>query len=153
RLLGLTPIDLELEGSAGESGFGDRRRYLSEATSKGLKQLGRRAQLTLGTIVRGAWALVLSRYTGARDVVFGETVSGRPPELPGVESMVGLFINTLPVRVDVDPAQRLGDWLAALQERQAEQRQYEYSPLHRVQAWSGLPAGQRLFDTLFVFEN
>ena len=153
RLLGVTPTVLELEAGEGEDGFDEKRRSLSEETSAGLKGLGRRAQLTLGTLVRGAWALVLSRYTGERDVVFGETVSGRPAELAGVESMVGLFINTLPVRVDVEPARRLGEWLLALQDGQAEQRQYEYSPLHRVQAWSGLTAGRRLFDTLFVFEN
>ena len=155
RLRGVVPTVLELEPPppGGDAGYGEQGRLVSEETTAGLRELGRRAQLTLGTLVRGAWALVLSRYAGERDVVFGETVSGRPPELAGVESMVGLFINTLPVRVGVDPGRKLGEWLAALQERQTEQRQYEFSPLHRVQAWSGLAPGQRLFDTLFVFEN
>ncbi|MCP4660016.1 MAG: AMP-binding protein, partial [bacterium] len=81
------------------------------------------------------------------------TVSGRPAELPGVESIAGLFINTLPVRMQVDPGALLVPWLERLQARQAELRRYEHSPLDQVQKWSGLPAGQALFDHILVFEN
>ena len=76
---------------------------LSQSTTRSLKELAGRHQLTLNTIVQGAWALLLSRYSGSSDVMFGCVVSGRPADIAGVEAMVGLFINTLPVRVRVPP--------------------------------------------------
>ncbi|MGH3671943.1 MAG: non-ribosomal peptide synthetase, partial [Pseudonocardiaceae bacterium] len=102
---------------------------------------------------QAAWALLLSRYSGAADVVFGSTVSGRPASLPGVESMVGLFINTLPVRVAVTPGAVVGEWLSAIQDQHAELRQYEYSSLVDVQKWSAVPQREPLFRSIFVFEN
>ena len=118
-----------------------------------LKEFARRQGLTLNTVVQGAWALLLSRYSGERDVLFGAVVSGRPAALPGVETMVGLFINTLPVRVEVEGGERVGDWLRALQEQQVETRQYEYSPLVQVQGWSDVPRSLPLFESILVFEN
>src|SRR5262249_31093073 len=90
------------------------------------------------------------------DVVFGVTVSGRPAELPGVEGMVGLFINTLPVRLDLaqgPTAPRLLAWLAEQQRDRVELRQHEHSPLVRVQAWSEVPRGRALFESILAFEN
>ena len=104
-------------------------------------------------MVQGAWAVLLSRYSGEDDVVFGVTVSGRPAALPGIESMVGLFINTLPVRVRSIPARRSSPGCATLQERQSKLRQYEHSPLVDVQGWSEVPRGTPLFETIVVFEN
>ncbi len=118
-----------------------------------LQDAARKHRLTLNTLVQGAWALVLSRYSGQQDVVFGATVSGRPPELEGVEEMVGLFINTLPVRVRVAPEMPVADWLWQLQKEQLESRQYEYSPLRRVQGWSEVKRGSPLFQSIVVFEN
>ncbi len=126
---------------------------ISETTTADLQTLARQQQLTLNTLVQGAWALLLARYSGQQDVVFGATVSGRPTAQAGVESMVGLFINTLPLRVQVAPRQPLLPWLQELQARQAEARQYEYSPLAQIQGWSEVPRGQPLFDSLLVFEN
>ena len=91
--------------------------------------------------MQGAWALLLSRYSGEEDVAFGATVSGRPPDLAGVESMVGLFINTLLVRVQVATDDSLLPWLKRLQSQMVELRQYEYSPLVEVQRWSEIPRG------------
>jgi amino acid adenylation domain-containing protein/non-ribosomal peptide synthase protein (TIGR01720 family) len=118
-----------------------------------LKEFARRQQLTLNTVVQGAWALLLSRYSGERDVMFGAVVSGRPAALPGVETMVGLFINTLPVRVEVGGDERVGDWLRGLQQQQGETRQYEFSPLVQVQGWSDVPRSLPLFESILVFEN
>jgi len=118
-----------------------------------LRDAARKHRLTLNTLVQGAWALVLSRYSGQHDVVFGATVSGRPPELEGVEEMVGIFINTLPVRVRVAPEMPVADWLWQLQKEQFESRQYEYSPLTRVQGWSEVKRGSPLFQSIVVFEN
>jgi hypothetical protein len=126
---------------------------LSAATTAALQELARQQQVTLNTIVQGAWALLLSRYSGQHDVVFGTVVSGRPAELVGVEKMVGPFINTLPVRVQVKPEARLIEWLKQLQAQQAEVRRYEYSPLVQVQVWSDMPRGVSLFESLLAFEN
>ena len=97
--------------------------------------------------------MLLSRYSGQEDVVFGATVAGRPTDLVGIESMIGLFINTLPVRVRVSPEALLLPWLQELQSQQVEARQYEYSPLVQVQGWSDVPRGLPLFESLLVFEN
>ncbi|XVQ85648.1 amino acid adenylation domain-containing protein [Microbispora siamensis] len=106
--------------------------------------------LTLNTLVQGAWAIVVGQLTGRRDVVFGATVSGRPAELAGVEGMIGLFINTLPVRVRLDPEPPMLDILAGLQDRQSELMAHQHLGLAHIRRQAG--AGD-LFDTLLVFEN
>ena len=132
---------------------GERQHELSVDRSAALQEFCRRHQLTLNTLVQGAWALVLSCYSGQDDVVFGAVVSGRPAELRGADAMIGLFINTLPVRVRLHGEDRLLDWLKELQVRQAEARQYECSPLVEIQGWSEVPRGQPLFESLLAFEN
>ncbi|HVH13658.1 MAG TPA: condensation domain-containing protein, partial [Longimicrobium sp.] len=118
-----------------------------------LLTLARDLAVTPNTVVQGAWALLLSRYAGRDDVVFGATVSGRPAGLPGVERMVGLFINTLPVRVWVDADQPVRGWLTGVQHHQAEARQHEHARLLDVQGWSEAPREHPLFGSLVVFEN
>ncbi len=139
------------EGEGG--GHAEHWEVLGEAETEELRAAARRGRVTLGTLAQGAWALVLGRYCGAEDVLYGATVSGRPAELAGAEEMVGLFINTLPVRVAVPGEAEAGAWLGELQERLAELRGYEHTPLVEVQGWSGVARGEALFDTLFVFEN
>jgi len=159
RLKGFTsPTRLDVEwgdGAARVMGgeFAEELIGLGENLSEELRRVAREWHLTLNTVVQGSWAVLLSRYSGQRDVVFGATVSGRPGELAGVERMVGLFINTLPVRVEMRENERVAEWLKRLQEEQAEQRQYEYSPLVEVQGWSEAPRGAPLFENLLVFEN
>ena len=126
---------------------------LSEETTAALQALARGAQVTLGTLIQAGWALLLARTTGERDLVFGVTVSGRPPDLPGVESMVGLFINTVPLRAKVAAEIPLFDWLRDLQQRQVESRQFEHVPLPEVQGWSEVPRKAQLFESLVIFEN
>ncbi|MGH3777951.1 MAG: non-ribosomal peptide synthase/polyketide synthase, partial [Pseudonocardiaceae bacterium] len=126
---------------------------LGTQDSARLQQVAKRNGLTVNTIVQGAWALLLSRYSGARDVVFGTTVSGRPAELPGVESMVGMFINTVPTRASVHDGQEVLSWLRELQAAQIESRRFDFVSLAQLQAWSDLPAGSTLFDSMVVFEN
>ncbi|WP_344977624.1 condensation domain-containing protein, partial [Salinactinospora qingdaonensis] len=127
--------------------------FFSEAETARLQDFAQQHRLTLNTLLQGCWALLLSRYTGTDDVVFGTVVSGRPAEVEGIERMVGLFINTLPLRVHVPNHSTSLDWLHNLQEQNMQMRQYEYSPLNQVQQWSELPANAPLFETLFVFEN
>ncbi|WP_158892622.1 non-ribosomal peptide synthetase [Amycolatopsis anabasis] len=126
---------------------------LGEAQTQRLRDFAQRNGLTLNTTLQGAWALLLSRYSGERAVCFGTTVSGRPADLPGADEITGIFINTLPVRAEVDDAANVVPWLRALQAAQVEARRFEYVPLTRVQGWSGLPGGVNLFDSIVVFEN
>ncbi|HJT04352.1 MAG TPA: amino acid adenylation domain-containing protein, partial [Pseudonocardiaceae bacterium] len=129
---------------------------LQPQESARLHQVAKRSALTMNTIVQGAWALLLSRYSGERDVVFGTTVSGRPAELTGVESMVGMFINTIPTRVvipDAQSGQQVVAWLRKIQTAQIESRRFDFVSLAQLQAWSDLAAGATLFDSMIVFEN
>ncbi|MCS6844354.1 MAG: condensation domain-containing protein, partial [Caldilineales bacterium] len=128
--------------------------WLDAEATAALQATARALGVTLNTLVAAAWGLLLSRYADADDVVFGATVSGRPADLRGAEGMVGLFINTLPVRVRVAEDQPLGRWLQAFQAQQAELRQYEHTPLVQVQGWSDLrPRDLPLFESILVFEN
>ncbi|MEU9305756.1 condensation domain-containing protein, partial [Streptomyces sp. NPDC048269] len=127
------------------------RLRLTESESAALFAWARSRGLTVNAVVQAAWALVLGQHTGRDDVVFGGTVSGRPPEIPGVESMVGLFINTLPVRVRIDPLEPLGALVDRIQLQQAELMDHQYLGLTDVQAQTSVTG--ELFDTLLVFEN
>ncbi|EME99889.1 non-ribosomal peptide synthetase [Streptomyces mobaraensis NBRC 13819 = DSM 40847] len=123
---------------------------LPAATAAALTALARDHGLTLNTLVQGAWAVLLSRLTGRTDVVFGATVSGRPADIPGVESIVGLFSNTIPVRFTVDEDETVAAALARLQGQQSRLLDHQYAGLADIQAQAGLGT---LFDTLLVFEN
>ncbi|GJL56403.1 MAG: hypothetical protein NPIRA02_35350 [Nitrospirales bacterium] len=133
--------------------YGEQSLRLSEDLASSLSTLVNQAQITLNTVIQGAWTLLLSRYSGDDDVVFGITVSGRPPELPNVESMIGLFLNTLPLRVQLDPALSVLEWLQILFTKNIDIREYEYAPLSHIQRWSDVKNGQPLFESLLLFEN
>lgn len=118
-----------------------------------LQKLARNCSVTLNTVIQGAWAILLNRYSRKEDIVYGITVAGRPPELPGVEGMIGPFINTLPLRVSVSGEKTLDSWLQRLQGQQVQMRQFEHSSLSDIQGWSDVPRGQPLFESLLAFEN
>ncbi|GAA2987876.1 condensation domain-containing protein [Streptosporangium longisporum] len=155
-LAGVTPSRLAvLRPWDPRRGTGDVSRRtvdLPERLGRGLREAAARHRVTFGTLVQGAWAVVLRRYTGRSDVIFGSTSSGRPAELPQVERMVGLFANTLPVRVSVPDDGDVGEWLRDIQDRYAQMRRYEYTPLADIKAWAGTP-GRALFESLVVLEN
>ncbi len=123
---------------------------LSEPLTAALSELGRRQGVTLNTLIQAVWAILLGRLTGRDDVVFGVTVAGRPPEIAGIERMVGLFINTLPLRVRLAPATPLTELLHAVQESQSRLMAHAYVGLAEIQQLAGVG---ELFDTLTVFEN
>ena len=151
-----TRVGADLSHGAGEAGeelFAEEEVWLDDRTSATLKSFSRRNGLTPNTLIQGALALLLSRYTGEGDVLFGVTVSGRPPRLEGSESMVGLFINTLPMRVRVQAERVLLDWLREIQDRSSAMREYEYTPLTEIQGWSEVPRSTPLFEHLMVYEN
>jgi len=133
--------------------YGKEEAKLSAEDTRQLHDMARSYGITLSTLLQGAWALLLSRYNDQADVLFGATVSGRPAELAGVERMVGLFINTIPVRVQVDEQEKVGAWLQAHQRRAFAARQFEHAPLALIQQWSDVPAGTPLFQSILVFEN
>ena len=142
-----TPLGIDRIRPPGWQGededYGEEALRLPAATRDALQALARRHQLTLNTVIQGAWAILLSRCAGQEEVVFGVTVAGRPAEFAGVEAMVGPFINTLPLRVRVPPAAPLLPWLHDLQALTVRLRDYEYSPLVEVQRWSACRAGVR----------
>ena len=155
ELKGFTsPISLPVDTGFNDAGV-PATEYLSLSAelTAALRSLARQHQVTLNTLMQGVWGLLLSHYTGRTDIVFGSVVSGRPHDLDGVESMVGLFINTLPTRIKIEPHATLVSWLKQLQAEQFEARQYEYSPLVQVQRWSEVPRTQPLFEYLMAFEN
>ncbi|WP_261763840.1 non-ribosomal peptide synthetase [Pseudonocardia asaccharolytica] len=126
------------------------RAELPEELTEALRATARRAGLTLNTLLSTAWGLVLAATLGRDDVVFGATVAGRPAEVPGVESIVGLFLNTVPVRVGLDPAEPVRDLLRRVQEARTALLAHEHLGLGEVQRLAGHAP---LFDTLFVLQN
>lgn len=123
---------------------------LAEETAVALESFGRSHGLTMNTLLQGAWALVLAEQLGRDDVVFGAVVSGRPSELPGVAGMVGLFSNTVPVRMTLEPGRPVGEQFAEFQQATLELQNHGYLGLATVERAAGVG---RLFDTLVVYEN
>ncbi|GHI04337.1 non-ribosomal peptide synthetase [Streptomyces cellostaticus] len=144
----LVAADTPLKGEASALG----RVEVPLSIDKG-RELARRAAelgVTLNTLLQGAWAILLAKLTGQQDVVFGAAVNGRPADLPGSDEMVGLFVNTLPIRVFCRPDHSVGGVITELQDRQIALLDHHYYGLADIQRGVGLPA---LFDTIVVFEN
>ncbi|MGK5544758.1 amino acid adenylation domain-containing protein, partial [Streptomyces sp. URMC 127] len=123
---------------------------LSEELTAALMLWARRHELTLNTVVQGVWGVLLGRLLDRRDVVFGATVSGRPPEVAGVGDMVGLFINTLPVRVRWEESESWAQVLTRLQGEQSALLEHQHLGLAEIQQAAG---ARTLFDTTTVFES
>ncbi|MBA6304369.1 non-ribosomal peptide synthetase [Colwellia sp. MB02u-14] len=136
-----------------ETGLKEIDFSIDEATTKRLNKYAKESSTTLNAIVQGIWAYILQQYSGNDSVLFGTTVSGRPADLIDVDSMIGLFINTLPVRVDVDSEQPIKDWLKTLHKNQVYREENAFLPLHVIQKNTGIANGESLFDSLIVFEN
>jgi amino acid adenylation domain-containing protein/non-ribosomal peptide synthase protein (TIGR01720 family) len=129
--------------------------YLSFSKEKtaDLTAFCRDQHITLHTLLQGTWSLLLQAFSGETDLVYGTTVAGRPAELRGVETMVGMMINTLPVRVRMQADVSVRNWLSNLQKSFQNMRQFEYCSLVEIQQWSDMKSNENLFDYLFVFEN
>ncbi|MDU9393633.1 non-ribosomal peptide synthase/polyketide synthase [Pseudomonas sp. zfem002] len=157
-----TPIPSDrpyLREHASESGgmvVGDVYTRLDVADGARLRELAQQHQLTVNTFAQAAWALTLRRLSGDRDVLFGVTVAGRPVDMPQMQRTVGLFINTIALRIGLPrdgQRQSVRQWLSGLLDSNMQLREYEYLPLVNIQELSELPKGMPLFDSLFVFEN
>ncbi|MBG0567780.1 non-ribosomal peptide synthetase [Actinoplanes aureus] len=145
------PTRLAPAGRVAETALPSRRMAdLSEDLTEGLARLAARERVTVSTIVQTLWGVALGAVTGSQDVVFGVTMSGRPAELPGVETMVGLFLNTLPMRVRTGPSERLIDVITRVQREQNLVRGHQHLALSTIQRLAG--EGE-LFDVISIFEN
>ncbi|MFC5743625.1 non-ribosomal peptide synthetase [Dyella tabacisoli] len=154
-LRGATVLNLPRaeDGSAPPTGGHATYKYVFKLDLEATQLFARQHRCTLNTLLQSAWALVLSRYSGSSDIVFGVTIAGRPADLAGVESIVGPFINTLPLRIQVTPQDSIGVLLQEMQQRQSELLEYQHSPLLEVRRWSELPAGAALFENTLVLES
>jgi amino acid adenylation domain-containing protein len=144
----LLPHDVASEGR-----HGNRELRLTAETTAALQAFAAGNQVTMGTLVQGAWALLLARYSGESEVVFGGTRACRKSAIPGAESMIGLFINTLPLRVPVPAEQSLAAWLKDVRARWSALRDYEHTPLAQVQTWSEIPGNLPMFESIVVYDH
>jgi amino acid adenylation domain-containing protein/non-ribosomal peptide synthase protein (TIGR01720 family) len=148
-----TRLNLPARRPADADGANPVEAWLDAEETARLQDWIRRQRITANTLVLGAWARLLQSYANSEDVVFGVTVSGRPASLDGSGEMIGLFINSLPLRVGSGRGMGLLDWLLALQRQQLDMRDFEHSRLPDVQRCADVPAGQPLFETLLAFDN
>jgi amino acid adenylation domain-containing protein/non-ribosomal peptide synthase protein (TIGR01720 family) len=133
------------------SDIGTHHLLIDESDTRLLQEITKTHGVTLNTIFQVAWAILLSRYNHTRDVLFGSVISGRPPEIEGMESMVGLFINTVPVRIQYAEGQCVSDLLCQVQERAIGNEDHSYCPLAEIQSHSEL--GRGMMDHIMAFEN
>ena len=146
------PNELTLE-PARHGGAGTHRFRLSAGLTERLRRLARRENTTLNGVLQGAWALLLGRYTGDEDVVFGATRRCRAGGFEGAEGVVGLLSNTVPVRARMDPGHSVARHLRSVRSLWVRMRPHERTHLSRIQQWSAVPGGTPLFHTLLVFET
>jgi amino acid adenylation domain-containing protein len=127
---------------------------LTAETTVALRDQARRHRVTISMLLQAAWSLVLSRCAGSDDVAFGVVAATRPADVPGIDTMVGLLINTVPLRIAIDRrAATAAHWIAQLRDAQAERDRYSHRSLAEIQTWSGLPRNESLFESVLVFEN
>src|SRR5258708_5295368 len=144
--IGATP-----ERTKGIGVFAEELLVIGNESTVRVEQYVQSRRLTVNTLMQGVWSYLLHRYTGQTDITYGVVVSGRPEDLPDIESRVGMYINTLPLHDRLDEEKEIVAWLQALQEGQVASRQHQYTPLRDIQGWVGVT--EDLFDTILVFDN
>lgn len=149
------PLQLHAASTTEVSSVEDLELILNQVETLQLQQTAKKYQVTQNTLIQAAWALLLARYSSQPDVLFGVTVAGRPTELEGVQQTVGIFINTIPLRIRLPEQinEPVFVWWQRLLEQNAQMRNYEHLPLAEIQTYSKIPYGQPLFESLLVFEN
>lgn len=133
---GPTPLGIA-RADTGETGLRDHRVPLPASLGAALSATAARERLTLATLMQGAWALLLSRYGGQGDVTFGTVLSARPADLPGAEEMIGLFLDTVPVRVQLAEDAGLWPWLRDIQRAQRQREAHGHVAMSDLQGWAG----------------
>ncbi len=150
-----TPFAIDAPRGADERSepFGACETHLSRAMSASLREAALRDGVTVNTLLQAAWAVLLRRYSGESDVVFGATRAGRSTGFADADDMVGLFINTLPMRVAIDDDAPIATLLRGLREQQIALRAHEHTPLASVQSWSAVARGRPLFESALVYDH
>ena len=152
-----SPVSLALPVEASQVCAADRYKALEirlpSALKANLQSVAQRHRVTLNIVVQSVWALLLSRYSGQQDIVFGETRSCRRPVFDGATSVVGVLINTLPIRMQVDQTRPFVGLLEDLRAQHIALRKYERTPLSNMREWSGIPNESQLFESIVVFEE
>ncbi|MBA4057540.1 MAG: non-ribosomal peptide synthetase, partial [Marivirga sp.] len=131
--------------------LGTKQLVFNREVTESLRKTCRENGVTLNTLLQCAWGILLAKYNNVKDVVFGAVVSGRPTELNGIETMVGLFINTIPVRIGYQDDDNVRDLLKRIQDAAVEKETHHYNSLSAIQSISAL--GTALIDHVMVFEN
>jgi amino acid adenylation domain-containing protein len=144
----ITPRALEPAAMRGEQSA-----EISSDVTAALNELARSNGVTTNTLVQGAWAIVLSRFSGEDDVVFGAVRACRHGTIPGADQLVGMCINTVPVRLHVPATAMIVPWLQELREQWVALRQFEHTPLAKIQSWSECPPGRPIFESLVNFQD
>jgi amino acid adenylation domain-containing protein/non-ribosomal peptide synthase protein (TIGR01720 family) len=148
-----TPSRLARDTFHGAVEYASEVVHVASSDFEAVHSFARQHRVTLNTLAQAAWALLLSRASEQKDVVYGLTSSGRPAEIANVDKIVGPCINTVPMRVRIIGDRLITEWLTELHESAAAIRQFEYAPLSDIQSWSELPRGVPLFDTVVAFQN
>ncbi len=150
-----TPLPGASARSSADPGSGPARRnlVLTEARTAVLQSFARQHGLTMNTLVQAAWALLLSRCSGEEQVVFGAVRACRHGSVHGAENIVGLLINTVPVRVAVPPTARVAGWLGGLRQQWVDLRAHEHVPLTALRKWCAVPAGAPFFESIVSYQE
>ncbi|MDM8543253.1 amino acid adenylation domain-containing protein [Desulfococcaceae bacterium HSG9] len=153
QLKGITaPVRLPFPERPNRSGYEEQHFVFDQRTTALINEFTGKHQITLNTIIQGAWALLLSRYSEEDDVIFGVIKSVRHCE-PATPSSVGVYINTLPLRIRISPESDLISWLTYIRQQWIELRKYEHTQLSEIQSWSEVPGSASLFETYLMFDN
>lgn len=144
------PTKLQFLGQSGGNEYRTIQHVLSPSLSESLRSFARNNNLTLNTIIQGSLAILLSRYTWNEDITFGMVSSGRGAES---EKIVGLMLNTLPLRLQISPDEKIKDYLERVQQLTLQVREYEYASLTDIRSWAGLGGTDPLFEIILAFEN
>jgi non-ribosomal peptide synthase protein (TIGR01720 family) len=153
RTTTLAPAQETSVSHATEHRFEHQDQEFSDADGDALLEFAKRHKLTVSTVFQGTWALLMSQRCRKADIVYGSVVSGQSADIDGMSTMVGLFMNTLPMRATVDPEADLLTWLRDFQSHHARFREYEYTPLVDIQRWSAVTPGTPLFDCIVSFQS
>ena len=144
---------LEIAQTATDERHGEQSICLTSTLIEGLREIAQRLKVTVSILVQAAWALMLSRYGGEEDVVFGETRACRRPDFEGTPAVVGVVMNTVPIRVSVNPDQPFRDLVRDLREQHRALRDHERASLSDIREWIGLATSAEMFDSIVVFEE
>ena len=145
-------IDAERPHFAGPA-FGELHEVVPAGLARRVQEIARTHRISEAALTVGAWALLLSRWSGSRDVLLGATMSGRPDRLPGASEIVGMFVATPPLRVCVPSTRPALEWLRDVHAEMLEVRQHQYTPLPDIRRQSGIAPGQALYESTVLHQS